>query len=179
LARLSVVRATGVPLMDDWVVNGEPVIDFLTEFSGVSPSDLDLATSRKPLVSHKHVYKKLRFLLECGVVFVGHGLKSDFRTMNILVPPAQVLDTVDLYYIPARQRRLSLKFLMWAVKGMGIQRDAHDSVEDAQAALLLYQHYAKHKAAGTWDQELEEVYAKGRQVNFRVPPVPSSGRVVG
>ena len=49
---------------------------------------------------------------------------------DIFVPPEQVIDTVDLYFIKARQRRLSLKFLTWFVLGETIQTDTHDSIED-------------------------------------------------
>ena len=135
LARVSVVRGdgdlAGVPFMDDYISTTEPVFDYLTEYSGIKPGDLDPAVSRHRLISMKAAYKKLRVLLDNGCVFVGHGLTKDFRTINILVPPKQVIDTVDLWHI-AGQRKLSLRFLSWYLLKEDIQSESHCSVEDAK-----------------------------------------------
>ncbi|RUS20975.1 hypothetical protein BC937DRAFT_93946 [Endogone sp. FLAS-F59071] len=106
LARVSVLRGdnTAVPFIDDYIATSEPVVDYLTEFSGIEAGDLDPATSKHTLVPLKVAYKKLRLLVDMGCVFVGHGLKKDFRIINILVPPEQVIDTVDIYHIRNRQR---------------------------------------------------------------------------
>ncbi len=53
------------------------------------PGDLDPALSPHHLTTHKAAYLKLRFLVDSGAIFVGHGLKKDFRMLNIVVPPAQ------------------------------------------------------------------------------------------
>lgn len=82
---------------------------------------------------------------------------------DLFVPPEQVLDTVDLYFIKERQRRLSLRFLSWYVLKEPIQGVTHDSIEDARAALLLYQKYQEHESEGTFDDLLEEIYREGKK----------------
>ena len=93
------------------------------------------ATSTHRLWAFKETYLRLRALIDAGCVFVGHGLRKDCRTLNILLPPSQVrrggegrpvsrceyptvaapaarqvVDTVLLYKLEG-QRNLSLKFL--------------------------------------------------------------------
>jgi PAB-dependent poly(A)-specific ribonuclease subunit 2 len=68
---------------------------------------------------------------------VGHGLSQDFATLNIAVPPSQIIDTVIIYHKPA-QRLVSLRFLANFVLKRDMQQDIHDSVEDAMAAYELY-----------------------------------------
>lgn len=117
----------------------------------------------------KVAYKKLWLLLNLGVVFVGHGLPKDFRTINIHVPKAQVLDTVDLFYIRARQRKLSLRFLAWYLLKEDIQQETHDSVEDARTALRLWRKFEEFQDAGIVDQKLEEIYREGRKWAYKPP----------
>jgi hypothetical protein len=113
---------------------------------------------------------------------------------DIYVPPEQVLDTVDLYFLKHRQRKLSLKFLSWFVLHETIQTDTHDSIEDAKSALNLYKAYQKFEEDGVFDQKLEELYKEGKQYvsarsrehifvfliyffwqNFKVPSLPGTG----
>jgi hypothetical protein len=79
------------------------------------------------------------------------------------VPPEQVIDTVDLYFLKARQRRLSLRFLSWFVLREHIQTDTHDSIEDARSALMLYKAYHEFEEQGIFDQKLDDLYKEGRQ----------------
>ncbi|KAI8829400.1 ubiquitin carboxyl-terminal hydrolase-domain-containing protein [Chytriomyces cf. hyalinus JEL632] len=174
LARVSVLRGKdgpmeGVPFMDDYIAIQDPIVDYLTEYSGIYAGDLDPVTSTHPLVHLKVAYQKLRHLVDSGCIFVGHGLKKDFRTINIIVPPEQIIDTVDIFFIKERQRKLSLRFLAWSLLRSDIQQDTHDSIEDARAALLLYKKYLALTKEGTFEQVLDAIYEEGRKYNFKPP----------
>lgn len=162
LGRVSLVRGSGTmagtPCIDDYIQSVEPVYDHLTRYSGLLLGDLDVQTSRHHLTTLRKAYMKLRFLVDRGCVFVGHGLKKDFRMLNIVVPKDQVIDTMDLFW-PGRGRRLSLKFLVAfflgsSTLGSGFQEDGHDSIEDATAALKLYKMHEKLTSEGKFDEVL-------------------------
>ena len=51
-------------------------------------------TSSHHLIPLKRAYMKLRFLVDMGYTFVGHGLHNDFRIINLFVPTSQVLSLI-------------------------------------------------------------------------------------
>lgn len=180
LARVSVLRGAGmqegVPFIDDYITIKEPIVDYVTQYSGIKPNDLDLRTSEHNLVPLKIAYKKLWLLLNLGCIFVGHGLASDFRQINIQVPKSQTVDTQYLYFHPAKNRRLSLRYLAWAVFKEYIQEEpvdttqGHDSIEDARMALRLWKKFQEYEDAGIVNQILEAIFREGSKLGFRPPP---------
>ncbi|WVQ83826.1 PAB-dependent poly(A)-specific ribonuclease subunit PAN2 [Cryptococcus sp. DSM 104549] len=175
LARVSVLRGDGelegTPFIDDYIHTSEAVVDYLTEFSGIKAGDLDPNNSPHTLVPLKVAYKKLRLLVDLGCIFVGHGLSKDFRTINIFVPPEQVMDTVLIYTIPGRQRKLSLRFLAWYLLHQDIQTTSHDSIEDAHYALLLCKLWMgyEQEGDGVFEMVMEDIFAEGRKYGFKPP----------
>nr|ODO00889.1 PAB-dependent poly(A)-specific ribonuclease subunit PAN2 [Cryptococcus depauperatus CBS 7855] len=178
LARVSVLRGEGEnegkPFIDDYIMTNVEVVDYLTEFSGIKPGDLDPNTSPHTLVLLKVAYKKLRLLVDLGCIFVGHGLSKDFRTINIFVPPEQVMDTVLIYTIPSRQRKLSLRFLAWYLLHTDIQTASHDSIEDARYALLLCKLWQDYESEGVFENIMEEMWTEGRRIGFKPPSATAS-----
>lgn len=177
LARVSVVRGSGedegLPFIDDYIASKEPIVDYLTNYSGIVHGDLDRRISKRHLVSLKVAYKKLWMLLNLGCKFLGHGLKQDFRVTNIHVPKAQVIDTIEFFFVKARLRKLSLAFLAWYLLKEDIQLETHDSIEDARTALKLYRKYLEFQDAGILENILQEIYRKGREMNYK-PPLAKS-----
>ena len=167
LARVSVIHGeTNIPFIDDYIVPSEPVVDYLTRFSGLKPVDLDLSLSPHHLVTLKTAYSKLRLLVDRGCIFVGHGLRTDFRIINIQVPASQVYDTVELYHQPS-MRKIALRFLTVYLLKADIQSDTHDSIEDARAALLLHNKYLQLVDVGIFEKTLQEIYTAGRQCKWK------------
>lgn len=173
LARVSVIRGQGedegVPFIDDYVAVKEPIVDYLTSYSGITRADLDPRLSKRNLVSLKTAYKKIWILLNSGCRILGHGLKQDFRVINIHVPRSQVVDTIDLFFLRSRLRRLSLAFLAWCLLKEDIQLETHDSIEDARTALGLYRKFLEFQDAGILETMLQDIYRRGREVNFKPP----------
>ena len=65
LGRMSLIDCrTGKTIVDDHVSPREPVVDYLTRFSGIKPTDLNPKTSPHYLITSKHAYLKMRYLVE-------------------------------------------------------------------------------------------------------------------
>ncbi|KAK4665844.1 poly(A)-specific ribonuclease [Podospora pseudopauciseta] len=183
LGRVSVIRARGEregeAFIDDWITIREPVHDYLTQYSGITAGDLDSRTSKHTLVTLKTAYRKIWTLLNLGVTFLGHGLRQDFRVMNIHVPRAQVIDTAVIYHLSAWRRVLSLSVLSRVVLKQKIQQGQHDSVEDAQAALRLYKKYQEYVDAGLWEREIEQIYLRCKAIGFNAKFEGSGDGIMG
>lgn len=174
LARISVLRGDNgpkqsIPFIDDYIIHTCFIDDYLTSFSGIEPGDLDPTKSTKNLTTLQTAYRKLWLLLNLGCVFVGHGLQNDFRCINLHVPKNQIRDTAEFFYLPDFKRKLSLKFLAYILLKEKVQTGNHDSIEDANAALLLYKKYLELTAIGEFETTLHRIYMDGQQLRFRVP----------
>ena len=168
LARISVLDcANRTVLLDDYILPREHVVDYLTRFSGIIAQDLDPTKTSHNLISTRSAYLKLRYLMEQGCIFVGHGLRQDFATVNLTVPPNQILDTVEIFHQPG-MRYLSLRFLANHVLGRDMQQDIHDSVEDASAAFELYEKALTWKNDGVFGERLQKLYELGQKTDWKL-----------
>lgn len=89
-------------------------------------------------------------------------------SIDIFVPPAQVIDTVAIFYDPSRHRRLSLRFLSWFLLKQDIQTAEHDSIEDARCALQLYKKYQTFVQENRFEDVMEDIYEAGQRLVGRL-----------
>ncbi|XP_064544880.1 uncharacterized protein LOC135432915 [Drosophila montana] len=147
LARVSIVNKVGEVLLDKHVKPREPVTDYRTSVSGIRPHDIENAEDFKDV--QDEVVKLLH-----GKVLVGHGLRNDLAVLSIKHPVAQIRDTSrykPLCKLVSNGHTPSLKRLTLAVLGQEIQTGEHNSVEDARAAMGIY-----NRIAADWEKYLEK-----------------------
>jgi RNA exonuclease 4 len=157
LARVSVVNEDGNVVLDTFVAPTERVTDYRTRVSGVRPVDL------RDAPPFKEVQRKMADILRRRVL-VGHALKNDLKCLLLDHPRRHTRDTA-LYRPLTRPLRAneraqntgiargrgsrSLRELCAQHLGLEIQAGEHSSVDDARAALLLYQ-----KNAVAWERAI-------------------------
>lgn len=78
------------------------------------PGDLDPRVSPHYLTTMKKAYLKLRYLVDSGCIFVGHDLRHDFKSINIIVPPQQVSHCV------AGRRHLGIQCMSHPIAGTSV-----------------------------------------------------------
>ena len=153
LARASVVNEDGHVILDTFVLPTERVVDYRTAVSGVRPKDLLSANGAK---SFQKVQAQLSELFN-GRILVGHSLKNDMKVLMLDHPKKDTRDT-SLYHPLTRPLRSDERCVPGAPRGRGcralrdlvaqhlglvIQKGEHSSVDDARAALLLYQKFQR------------------------------------
>lgn len=144
LARVSLVDWFGKPIFDSFVKVEERVTDYRTFVSGVRPGDLD--------GPHALDFGKCRATVQqilSNKILVGHALSNDLKVLHLNHPWFLIRDSAEFQpFLKPNMKPHRLKDLAWSHLGLVIQKtgDAHDSIEDAWAAMQLYQQYQI-----TWD----------------------------
>jgi RNA exonuclease 4 len=169
LARVSIVDWNGNAVLDAFVQlpQGVEVTDYRTKVSGITPQDLARENDKAfPLEDIRYAVQSILH----NKILIGHGLENDLSALMISHPPDSTRDTAC--YIPYMRphtphttssklgeeehitqsgRKLEPRKLKDLVKerlGVCVQGSgkAHDSIEDARAALELYK-----KARPEWE----------------------------
>jgi len=155
LARVTIVSYDHHILFDAYIKVNEPVTDFRTFVSGISPCDL-LSDKAVSLDDARVV---VRSIIKRKIL-VGHGLKCDLTALSISHPWYNIRDTANyfpymkqgttLYYNSGAgncsnnqsKEPRKLKDLARHILGWNIQDDnranGHCSYEDAVASMALY-----------------------------------------
>lgn len=135
LTRVTVVNINGAVVYDQLVKPRSTIINYHTEFSGISE---EILKDTKHIVADIQRDLTTQFLVE-NTILVGHFLTSDLRALRMVHPT--IADTAILF---PHQRgfpfRTSLKYLTKTYLKKDIQmqtQTGHDSAEDAIASLNL------------------------------------------
>lgn len=137
LARVSIVNSNCQPLLDTYVDPMCDVSDYRTAYSGILPEHLRGAPT------YENVRQHVIELLGHGRILIGHDLKQDLDVLGIKhIPRYRLRDTSRCYlsYFKPNEKP-SLKRLAEAVLGQTIQIGAHNSLEDARVAMILWKHW--------------------------------------
>ena len=135
LTRISLVEWDGTILMDELIKPEKPIIDYLTQYSGITPAKLKNVTT-----TLKDIQTRLLKEITPKHILIGHSLNSDLIALKLTHP--FIIDTSILYPHPrGPPMKSSLKWLAQKYLNREIQKghgtQGHDSVEDARACLDL------------------------------------------
>ena len=149
LARCSVVDDCGKVIYDKPVLPPTPIVNYNTEFSGITKEQM-----RNVTTTLEDVQKELLELIPSECVIAGHSLENDLMMLKMCHP--NVLDTVQMYpHKRGAPFRNALRFLTERYLRRKIQHEGtHDSVTDARATLELV--YLKLIRGETFGNDISE-----------------------
>jgi RNA exonuclease 1 len=134
LTRVSVVDESLKCLYDALVLPENPILDYKTQYSGITSETLQSVTKRL-----HDVQQELQELLPSNAILLGHSLENDLHAIKLIHDA--VIDTTVLF--TTREARIrfkpSLKYLTRKHLGQKIQsgNNGHCSIEDAAAVMNL------------------------------------------
>jgi len=159
-----VIDWNGKVLLDEFVKPKDPITNYLTPYSGITPSMLESVTT-----TLEEMQQKLLAVITPHTILIGHSLNSDLNALRLTHP--FIIDTALLFPHPrGPPLKSSLKWLSQKYLSREIQKGhgstGHDSVEDALACLdLVKQKCEKGKSWGTSEASGESIFKRlGRAI---------------
>ncbi|KAJ1913099.1 hypothetical protein IWQ60_009356 [Tieghemiomyces parasiticus] len=143
LTRVSAVDLDGKIILDKLVRPPNRIINYVTKFSGITPSMMVGVTT-----TLADVQRELNTLIDKRTIMLGQSLQNDLKALKLVHP--LVVDTAFIFNLPrddalklssGRGPKPSLRWLVLTHLGRVIQDPnsqlGHDSVEDSVACLDL------------------------------------------
>ncbi|KAG5551292.1 hypothetical protein RHGRI_009645 [Rhododendron griersonianum] len=160
LGRVTLVNKWGNVIYDEYVRPVDRVVDFRTKISGIRPQHLRKAKE------FRVVQKKVAELIK-GRILVGHALRNDLKVNALLLTHSKkdLRDTSEYQpFLNKEGRSKALRHLSAEFLGVKIQNGEHCPIEDARAAMLLYQRNKKEWEKSNKDfARLKEKQKKRKQ----------------
>ncbi|CAK8535053.1 unnamed protein product [Lathyrus sativus] len=151
LARVSLVNKWGNIIYDEFVRPMERVVDYRTKISGIRPHDLrkakDFCTAQKKVAELIH-----------GRILVGHALSNDLKALLLSHPKKDIRDTSEYPPFLRSNGRVALRHLASEHLGAKIQTGEHCPVDDARAAMMLYQRNRRE-----WEKSVKGNFRKQKK----------------
>ncbi|GLT69720.1 hypothetical protein SLA2020_418480 [Shorea laevis] len=164
LGRVSLVNKWGNVVYDEFVRPVEHVVDFRTHISGIRPRDLRKAKD------FRVVQMKVAELIK-GRVLVGHALHNDLKALLLTHLKKDLRDTSEYQPFLKEGRRKALRHLACEFLGVQIQTGEHCPIDDARAAMLLYQKNRKE-----WEKSIkDQIRLKQKQKKRKQRKKPKQG----
>ncbi|KAG0245755.1 hypothetical protein BGX31_006229 [Mortierella sp. GBA43] len=165
LTRVSLIDHNGKNIFDELVMPESPILDYLTQYSGMTAERLEGVTTRL-----EDVQKKLRQIINYNTILVGHSLENDMNVLKLAHP--FIIDTSLVYHhTRGPPYRPGLKWLAQKWLQRQIQANVergHDSAEDALACMdLIKLKLTRPPGFGEYVQDQESLFS--RLHRFNVP----------
>ncbi|KAM7495431.1 hypothetical protein LguiB_030040 [Lonicera macranthoides] len=157
LGRVTLVNKWGNVIYDEYVRPVDRVVDFRTEISGIRPRDL------KKAKDFRVVQKQVADLIK-GKILVGHALRNDLKALLLSHPKTDIRDTAEYQPFLKEGRSRALRNLATEFLGVKIQDGEHCPIEDARAAMMLYE---KNKRA--WERSVKDFLRLRQKQKKRKP----------
>ncbi|XP_029121036.1 uncharacterized protein [Elaeis guineensis] len=155
LGRITLVNSWGNAVYDEYVRPVERIVDFRTKISGIRPKNM------KKAKEFWAVQKEVAELIK-GRILVGHALHNDLKVLLLSHPKRDMRDTSDYEPFLREGRRRALKDLAAQILGVKIQQKEHCPVEDARAAMFIYNKYKKE-----WEKTMKKRFKSKEKLKNR------------
>ncbi|KAF9080629.1 hypothetical protein BGX23_001878 [Mortierella sp. AD031] len=163
LTRVTLIDESGATIYDELVMPETPILDYLTQYSGMTAARLNGVTTRLA-----EVQEKIKEFVDYNTILVGHSLENDMKVLKLAHP--FIIDTSLVYHhTRGPPYRPGLKWLAQKWLQRQIQANVergHDSAEDALACMdLIKLKLTKPVGFGEYQQDQESLFSRLQRFN--------------